>query len=141
MLKHEYSFGIIPLRQKEGKWEMLLIQHQAGHWAFPKGHPEKGESSHASAERELFEETGLRVQRYLMQEGLKEHYFFMFNRQRISKTVEYFVAIVSGEVQIQEDEIKDFKWVEVAEAEKFITFKEGKKMCAQVRQLLTQTSI
>ena len=138
MLKHEYSFGIIPLRKEKGKWQVLLIQHQSGHWAFPKGHPEKGESSHESAERELFEETGLKVKSYLMQGGLKEHYFFMFNRQRISKNVEYFPAIVSGEVKIQEEEVKDSLWIEIGEAEKFITFKEGKKMCAQVALLLTQ---
>ncbi|MBA2369177.1 MAG: NUDIX domain-containing protein [Candidatus Protochlamydia sp.] len=136
MVKHEYSFGIIPLRQKKNKWEMLLVQHQAGHWAFPKGHPEKGETSYESAERELFEETGLKVESYLMEGGFKEHYFFMFNRQRISKTVEYFPAIVLGEVKIQEEELKDFKWLDVTEAEKFITFKEGKKMCAQVSNLL-----
>ena len=36
----------------------LLIQHQAGHWAFPKGHANPGESPAETARREFAEETG-----------------------------------------------------------------------------------
>jgi 8-oxo-dGTP pyrophosphatase MutT (NUDIX family) len=40
--------------------EFLLIRHAAGHWDFPKGHVEPGESVASAMRRETLEETGLR---------------------------------------------------------------------------------
>ncbi|MCE2983766.1 MAG: NUDIX domain-containing protein [Parachlamydia sp.] len=91
---NEYSCGIVPLRLSKKGPALLLVQHQAGQWAFSKGHPEKGESPKHAAKRELFEETGLRVHTYLSEEPLSEHYFFTFNHQKIFKKVDYFLAVV-----------------------------------------------
>ena len=39
---------------------ILLLQYPQGHWSFPKGHIEEGDSDHfATARRELLEETGI----------------------------------------------------------------------------------
>ena len=39
---------------------VLLLQYPQGHWSFPKGHVEEGDSNHHStAQRELEEETGI----------------------------------------------------------------------------------
>ena len=39
---------------------ILLLQYPQGHWSFPKGHIEEGETNHhATASRELAEETGI----------------------------------------------------------------------------------
>ena len=39
---------------------VLLLQYPLGHWSFPKGHVEEGDSDHHStAVRELTEETGI----------------------------------------------------------------------------------
>ena len=58
----DQSFGVVPVRDdaKTGEQEFLLVQHQAGHWGFPKGHLEPGETPVQAAGRELAEETGLR---------------------------------------------------------------------------------
>ena len=131
MMKKENSYGIVPLRFQQNEWEILLIQHQGGHWAFPKGHLESGESPLQAAERELQEETALSIAKFLSQDPLTETYFFTFRGERIFKTVHYFLALVTGEVVIQEEEIKGFQWVLLKEAEKYITFKEGKRVCQQ----------
>ena len=47
------SFGVIPVRQQQGIRQYLLVQHHAGHWGFPKGHPDEGESPREAAERDL----------------------------------------------------------------------------------------
>ena len=31
------SYGIIPILQKNKKTKFLLVQHNSGHWSFPKG--------------------------------------------------------------------------------------------------------
>ena len=42
---HEKSCGAIVYRKFHGNTEILLIKHiNSGHWSFPKGHVEKGET-------------------------------------------------------------------------------------------------
>jgi bis(5'-nucleosidyl)-tetraphosphatase len=135
-MKYETSFGVIPLKVYRKEWRVLLIQHHAGHWAFPKGHAEMGESPQPAAERELHEETGLKVRTFLSPDPLSEHYFFSFQGERISKTVKYFLGLVQGAVVIQKLEIKASQWLSLPEACDKITFKEGKHVCLQAREFL-----
>ena len=137
MRVQEASFGIIPLQQVEGVWRVLLILHKGGrHWAFPKGRSNPGETPLESAKRELKEETGLNVEKLLQEEPLPERYEFRRRGEIVIKTVQYFPAIVSGEVQLQPEEIQDSKWVLLKEAVRHLTFRESKEMCRiLVRQL------
>ncbi len=133
----DYSYGIVPLRFKNHLWQVLLIQHQAGHWAFPKGHADLGESPQQAAERELYEETGVKVQRYLLPDPLIETYIFTSQGQRIYKTVHYFLALVTDKVVIQEVEVQASEWLTLPEALVRVNFKETKRLCLQVNEFLT----
>lgn len=130
------SYGIIPLRLHRNGWEVFLVQHQAGHWAFPKGHVEEGETPLQTAERELYEETGLSVVRYLHDQPFQESYFFTYKKKLIHKTVLYFMAEVTGQVKLQEVEISGSQWISIDRAAEIISFEEGKKICAAVREKL-----
>jgi 8-oxo-dGTP pyrophosphatase MutT (NUDIX family) len=133
----EESFGIIPLRQENGTWQVLLILHQGGrHWAFPKGHGNPGETPIDSARRELKEETGLDIQELLQATPLIEKYQFHRKREIVIKTVQYFPASVSGTLHLQAEEIRDAKWVPLKDAIKHLTFKEAKEMCNKLVTLL-----
>lgn len=133
----QHSFGIIPAKKSSaGKWKLLLIQHHAGHWGFPKGHAESGEDPLQAATRELFEETGLTISELVTADPLNETYFFTFHGNKIVKTVDYYVAIVKGKVVLQEAEIKASKWVNAEEAVELITFPQAKELCRQALLLL-----
>ncbi len=56
----EISAGIVIYRQLKTKREYLLLHYPSGHYDFPKGHIEKGESEKEAALRELKEETGIK---------------------------------------------------------------------------------
>ena len=44
-MQHEKSCGAIVYRKSHGNTEILLIKHiNSGHWSFPKGHMENGET-------------------------------------------------------------------------------------------------
>ena len=61
-MKTEKSCGAVVLRKNQGRLQVLLIKHiNGGHWAFPKGHVEPGETEEQTALREIKEETGLSV--------------------------------------------------------------------------------
>jgi len=133
----EESFGIIPLRQEAAIWHVLLILHQGGrHWAFPKGHGNPGETPLESARRELKEETGLDIEKFVQESPLTERYQFRRKKEIVVKTVQYFPALVSGTVTLQEEEIKDAKWVPLLESTEHLTFREAKDMCEKLKALL-----
>jgi len=137
-VKKEYSFGIIPLRFEDGKWEALLVQLHAGHWSFPKGHAEKEEKPIQTAERELFEETGLQVKRYVNDSMHQETYIFKHQDILIKKEVGYFTALVEGEVIVQEEEIKNWQWLSLVDCLRVLSFRENKKMISAVQQTIEQ---
>ncbi len=137
MKTEEESFGIIPLRQENGTWQVLLILHQGGrHWAFPKGHGNPGETPIDSARRELKEETGLDIEQFLQEIPLMERYQFHRKREIVIKTVQYFPASVSGTLHLQAEEIRDARWVPLKDATKYLIFKEAKEMCNKLVTLL-----
>ncbi len=136
MMREDRSYGIIPLKKTPKGWKTLMVQHRSDFWAFPKGHPEPGETPKQAAERELFEETGLNPVKYLSDEMLKEQYFFKHEGVLIKKEVFYFIAEVEGKVVIQEEEVMAAKWIEMDKAEEFATFKEAKNLCKQVQNIL-----
>ena len=134
----EKSFGIIPLRKKEGKWEAFLVKLKSGnHWSFPKGHPEKKEEEGIFvAIRELKEETNLSIKRYLFSHPFVEHYFYKKQGEKIKKTVTYFAAEVKGQVHLQKKEILEGKWIQLKDAPAIITHKESQALCSLIESLL-----
>ena len=55
----EKSCGAVVVRRRQGKVYTLMIRQNQGHWCFPKGHVESGETEEQTALREIWEETGL----------------------------------------------------------------------------------
>ena len=57
----EKSCGAVVYTAVDGEIKYLLVQMMSGHYAFPKGHVESGESESETALREIKEETDLDV--------------------------------------------------------------------------------
>ena len=133
----EVSYGIIPFRCQLDVIDVLLVQHQAGHWSFPKGRPGPKEHPIDTAQRELKEETGLNVKRLIIpEENLIELYFFEREDGKVQKKVEYFLAEVEGKLVIQDEELRDSIWLTPDLIEDQATFPESKRLCRQVRDFL-----
>jgi bis(5'-nucleosidyl)-tetraphosphatase len=132
MIKVE-SFGIVPLQKEQGVWKVLVILHSEGnHWGFPKGRADPNETPLESATRELKEETGLTVEDVLLDKPLSEQYQFMRKREFVVKTVQYFPAIVSGDLKLQQEEIRDAKWLTPQEALKQLSFREARHILREI---------
>ena len=132
-MREEHSYGIIPFAKQGSEWKVFVILHKKGtHWGFPKGHAEGDETPKEAAKRELKEETGLVVDELLLRAPLSEHYTFYRNRKTVLKTAFYFPALVSGTATLQEEEVREGRWLGFDPAMKMLTFSEGRALFNQV---------
>ena len=117
------------MRREGSRVLFLLIQHRGGHWAFPKGHAEAGETHLQTARRELLEETGIADVDIREEHKFVEHYDTVKRGREIDKTVTYFLGWVkSRDVRIQEEEVRDFAWLDRDAASQRITYEETRRV-------------
>ncbi len=106
------SCGAVVLRKNQGTWETLLIATRNGHWSFPKGHQEFGETEQETAQREILEETGVTIQ---IDQGFRRELptIEKNNKRLIVCFIAYFQ---SGEARPQLEEIGGLTWVPLEQA-------------------------
>lgn len=128
---HEKSCGALVLRNQKGadgakKTYILMIRHtNGGHRSFPKGHVEKGETERMTAEREVFEETSVRIH---ISEHFREAVYYK-PRPNSSKEVIYFLAFTrQSSIRSQEGEIAEVEWVPLEEAREALTHENDKNI-------------
>ncbi len=136
----EQSFGVIPFYRKGDRVYFLLIQHNSGHWSFPKGKPEPGETEMDTARRELHEETGIRDVFIRAEPALEEHYTkpaWEDAQQTATKRVRYFLGEVHDpKVFLQRAEVQDYCWATYEEACEILTYESSRRLLAQAAQAL-----
>ena len=125
-MKYEKSCGAVIFRKDENGWNVLLIRHARGkHISFPKGHMEAGELESHTAEREVLEETGIRIKvdrRYRAENRYNI-------RSDIQKLVVIFAAVTTQkEITPQPEEIAEADWVPVDEALTRLTYERDRKI-------------
>jgi 8-oxo-dGTP pyrophosphatase MutT (NUDIX family) len=125
-MSYEKSCGAVVYREKEGVREYLLILNRKGgakgHWGFPKGHVEKGETEEQTARREIFEETGIKAE---LDTGFRAVSTYS-PRDGVMKDVVYFAAKASDpEITLQASEVADFMWADFETAQQTLTHREG----------------
>ncbi|MBR5805631.1 MAG: NUDIX domain-containing protein [Oscillospiraceae bacterium] len=126
-MRTEKSCGAVVFRTIEDKTEILLIRHvNGGHWAFPKGHVEKGETEEQTALREILEETGLAV----VLDNRYRQVVSYSPKKDVIKDVVYFVAYAAADSETvrQESEISRIRWVDASDAVGYVSFDNDKKV-------------
>ena len=125
-MRYEKSCGAVCFHVQKDIIKVLMVQHRlGGHWAFPKGHVEDGETEKETAIREVLEETGVDIE---IIDGLRTENTYCPARN-ITKNVVYFVATATDLKTIaQPEEIRNTDFIEISRAEKSLTYAADKKM-------------
>ena len=119
----EKSCGAVVYRYVNDIIEVLLIRHRDGHWSYPKGHMEMGESEVQTAYREILEETGLSVR---IDSRFRKVVTYT-TKHGVVKDVVFFAATpISGTEKPQLTEIRDVAWKSADIAMRKIAFLNDK---------------
>lgn len=140
MVKYtELSLGVVPLCIIDNMVYVCIVQHLSGAWLLPKGHALEKESKMQTAQRELKEETGLTIVRWLDHEPFVEQYTFYREGRQIYKQARYYPALVTGKLCIQIHELLDGKWITIDQFQEAVTFSEMKRIAQEVYYWIMST--
>lgn len=133
---HEKSCGAIVYRKSHGNIEILLIKHvNSGHWSFPKGHVEAGETEMETAKREILEETGIDV---ILDPTFRETVTYS-PKKDAHKVVVYFLAKAKNhDFTAQEEEIAQIRWVDIGHANSVLTYENDKTIVSRAKAAIRE---
>lgn len=115
---------------------ILLLQYPQGHWSYPKGHVEGDENHHATARRELMEETG--ISDVQIDSGWRQRTEYTFYRKGrpVDKQVFWYIASTNELDVTLSHEHTNYLWLNFDEAEAQLTFDQEKALLRDARAYL-----
>jgi len=134
----EKSVGAIIFRKENEERLFLLLHYQGGHWGFPKGHIEGGESLKETAIRETEEETG--IDDLTFKEEFKDwiKYFYKRGDEKHFKIVTYLLAETKQkQVEISHEHV-GYKWLNFNKALEQLTFDNTKQILKEANQFIKE---
>lgn len=129
MRLEESAGGVVFKRTQKGV-RVLVIKNSAGHWAFPKGHIEKGELPTQTAIRETQEEVGIKNLYFYRSLGFCDFWFvdqWGSKKERIHKIIYYFLLetdINAVAIASKKEGIEKAVWVPLKNVKAKITYRD-----------------
>lgn len=106
-------------------------------WSMPKGHVEPGEDKAATAEREVWEETGIHGEVFA-ELGVID-YWFVSEGRRIHKTVHHhLLRYVDGDLNDEDPEVTEVSWIPAKELIEHLAFADERKLARQAHDMLPE---
>jgi len=136
-MTRETSVGAVVFRG-DGNRKYLLLHYEAGHWDFPKGNVEKGETPENTARREIREETGIEDIAFIPGFDERIRYFYKREKKTITKEVEFLLAETKSEKVTLSFEHTGFEWLVYDRASERITFRNSKDILKKAESFLAK---
>ncbi len=136
--KHEKSCGAIIIAPENGNYKVLMVKHQnGGHWSFPKGHVENGETETQTALREIKEETGMDV---ALDTNFRHVVTYSPKRGTLKDVVFFAAKPLSSDLKRQKKEIAEIRWVPLVCAPNLVSFDTDRELLASITQYVRQST-
>jgi 8-oxo-dGTP pyrophosphatase MutT (NUDIX family) len=104
-------------------------------WSIPKGHVEPNEEAHTTAEREVWEETGISGE--VFSDLGTIDYWFVSEGTRIHKTVHHhLLRFVDGDLNDEDPEVTEVAWLPVSHLVERLAYADERKLARQAHDRL-----
>jgi 8-oxo-dGTP pyrophosphatase MutT (NUDIX family) len=104
-------------------------------WSMPKGHVEPGEAHDSTAEREVWEETGIHGE-VIAELGVID-YWFISDGTRIHKTVHHhLLRYVDGDLNDEDPEVTEVTWFPASTLVERLAYADERKLARRAHDLL-----
>lgn len=134
-MKYEKSCGVVVFTRVDGEIKYVLAQALGGHYGFPKGHTEAGESEEETALREVFEEVHLKPTLIPDFRAIEEYDIPSID---VHKQVVFFLGeYYNQKIVFQKEELISAPLLPYEEALQTLTHEEGKQILRQAHTFLT----
>ena len=122
----EKSCGAIVYKKEDNELKFLLVKQGNGHYSFPKGHMEPGETEEETALREIKEESNIDVD---LDTNFRCEISYLMKEKNVIKEAVYFVATpLSNDLKNQEGEIEECVWCTYEEVLNKLSFNNIKEV-------------
>ena len=109
-------------------------------WSMPKGHVEDGEDKSATAEREVWEETGVHGQ--VFAELGTIDYWFVSDGVRIHKTVHHhLLRFVDGVLNDEDPEVTEVSWIPVSTLIEHLAYADERKLARTAHDIRPELAV
>lgn len=136
----ELSAGAVVFHQDPAKGgrRYLVLNYPAGHWDFPKGAVEKGETEQEAARREIREETGLKVETFIADFRKKIEYRYRRSEGLSHKQVIFFLARADRDDVKISFEHSGFEWLTYEQSTRRLTFENARNVLRDANDFLSK---
>jgi bis(5'-nucleosidyl)-tetraphosphatase len=134
----EISAGaVLHLMDENFEINYLILNYSYGHWDFPKGNIESGETEIDTIKREVMEETGI-VDIKLI-EGFRQQISYKYRKKSklVHKTVIYYLAETKSNKVVLSFEHVNFAWLNFDDALNKLSFDNSKKVLKNAKEFLS----
>ncbi|MEM0381967.1 MAG: NUDIX domain-containing protein [Nitrososphaerota archaeon] len=139
-MKTKRSSGAVIFNDSIGENYYLVLLYGGGHWDFPKGGIEEGESEIETALREIREETSIKNVQII--EGFKRviTYTYKSDNDTVYKTVTFFLGRTDEFQVTLSREHKAYAWLKYLDALNQLTFRTAKQVLMDAELFLKNNS-
>lgn len=138
----EISVGaVLHVMDENFEVNYLILNYSYGHWDFPKGNIESGETEIETIKREVMEETGIEDIKLI--EGFRQQISYKYRKKSklVNKSVIYYLAETKSNKVVLSFEHVNFAWLNFNNALDKLSFDNSKRVLKNAKEFLSNNIV